>query len=135
MYLPVTLGNKVWEDTNGNGIQDTNEPGVDGLEVTLLDANGDEVDTTLTASDGSYWFVGLPPGEYSVQYVLPPDFVFSLAPSNELLGKLGSFLFFNNLLIYIVYSPSFSFKLCHLYITHKKQTMLKQEVCPQIPTT
>ena len=88
MYLPITLGNKVWEDINGNGIQDDDEPGVDGLEVTLLNAaSGDEVDTTLTAADGSYWFDGLPPGEYAVQYELPPDFVFALAPSNDLLGK------------------------------------------------
>lgn len=68
---------------------------MDALEVTLLNAvSGEEVDTTLTALDGSYWFNELPPGEYAVKYELPPDFVFSLAPSNDLLGKAASLFLF-----------------------------------------
>ena len=127
LYLPVTLGNKVWEDINGNGIQDDDERGVDGLEVTLLNAaSGDEVDTTLTAADGSFWFDGLPPGEYAVQYELPPDFVFALAPSNDLLGKASMYiLVYFILFLYSFNSPSFFIQLFqhHLIQTHK-QTML-----------
>lgn len=82
MYLPVTLGNKVWEDLDGNGIQDDGEEGIAGLEVTLLDGSGEVVDTTHTADDGSYWFTGLPPGDYSVKFQLPADFEF--APAADL---------------------------------------------------
>ena len=32
---PASLGNFVWNDLNGNGIQDANEPGLDGVKVTL----------------------------------------------------------------------------------------------------
>ena len=32
---PASLGNFVWHDLNGNGIQDAGEPGLDGVKVTL----------------------------------------------------------------------------------------------------
>ena len=32
---PASLGNFVWNDLNGNGIQDASEPGLDGVKVTL----------------------------------------------------------------------------------------------------
>ena len=56
MYQPVTIGNKVWEDANGNGQQDEGEDGMVGITVVLVDANGDTVATTITGADGSYWF-------------------------------------------------------------------------------
>ena len=70
--LPVLLGNKVWDDFNGNGVQDEGKPGMPGVIVTLSDKNGNlmmELATsaeaiTITAADGSYWFTGLVPGEY-----------------------------------------------------------------------
>ena len=70
--LPVALGNKVWDDFNGNGVQDEGKPGMPGVIVTLSDKNGNlmmELATsaeaiTITAADGSYWFTGLVPGEY-----------------------------------------------------------------------
>ena len=34
---PACLGNFVWNDLNGNGIQDAGEPGIDGVKV---DADG-----------------------------------------------------------------------------------------------
>mmetsp|Transcript_32451 Transcript_32451/g.58651 ORF Transcript_32451/g.58651 Transcript_32451/m.58651 type:complete len:1622 (-) Transcript_32451:91-4956(-) len=90
MYTPVTLGNKVWDDHNGNGFQDEGEPGMVGVLVTLLDVNVDAVMdaatgqavVTITAADGSYWFTNLAPGEYGVQFALPPDFLFAPAPGD-----------------------------------------------------
>ena len=92
LYLPVTLGNKVWEDLNGNGIQDVVngtivEEGMAGIQVTLLDTNNDPVATTISAGDGSYWFTNLPPGDYAVRIgPVPPDFVFAGAPIDCLQG-------------------------------------------------
>ena len=32
----ASVGNNVWEDLNNNGLQDENEPGVEGVSVNLL---------------------------------------------------------------------------------------------------
>eukprot|EP00956_Cyclotella_meneghiniana_P000263 scaffold323_cov91-Cyclotella_meneghiniana.AAC.9 len=63
MYLPVSLGNKVFDELNENAIQDNGEPGLEGVTVTLIDGSGAGVDTqlTLTGADGSYLFTGLAP--------------------------------------------------------------------------
>ncbi len=37
------------------------------MPLTLIDANGAVVSTTLTASDGSYSFVNLTPGQYRLR--------------------------------------------------------------------
>ncbi|WP_185154601.1 SdrD B-like domain-containing protein, partial [Flavilitoribacter nigricans] len=64
----ASLGDYVWEDLNGDGIQDAGEPGVGGVTVTLLDGDGATVGTTTTAADGSYSFTNLEPGDYSVVF-------------------------------------------------------------------
>jgi hypothetical protein len=37
------IGDKVWLDTNRNGIQDVGEPGLDGVKVDLYRDNGDGI--------------------------------------------------------------------------------------------
>ncbi len=32
----ATVGDKVWQDTNGNGLQDAGEPGVNGVAIIPL---------------------------------------------------------------------------------------------------
>ena len=86
LIQPAGLGDFVFEDSNGNGIQDAGESGVEGVEVKLqnpdgypvLDENGDPI-TTNTAADGSYAFTGLAPGEYKVMFVAPNGFEFTTA--------------------------------------------------------
>jgi hypothetical protein len=43
----------VFEDTNGNGVQDAGEPAYAGAKVTIIDANGD-THTATTGTDGKY---------------------------------------------------------------------------------
>ncbi len=83
-YELASLGDKVFEDTNGNGIQDAGENGVAGVEVKLQDANGNPVldnngdpITTTTDANGEYSFTGLTPGEYKVMFVAPDGYIFS----------------------------------------------------------
>ncbi|URI09624.1 carboxypeptidase regulatory-like domain-containing protein [Aquincola tertiaricarbonis] len=76
---PATLGNKVWFDQDGNGLQDDCEPGAAGVTVRLLDAAGAVVATTVTDSTGGYLFTGLPPGQYAVQVVAPAGQMFTSA--------------------------------------------------------
>lgn len=51
---PLELGNRVWEDANGNGVQDAGEAGIDGVDVTLNCGAADFVQTT--ANGGQYLF-------------------------------------------------------------------------------
>jgi LPXTG-site transpeptidase (sortase) family protein len=60
------ISGTVFNDTNVNGIQDTGELGIPGVTVTLYDQSSSVVASTMTASDGSYSFINLPPGIYSV---------------------------------------------------------------------
>ncbi|MFT4517927.1 MAG: hypothetical protein ACI9JM_000304 [Halioglobus sp.] len=79
--LPVAgLGDRVWEDTDADGVQDLGEDGIPGVTVNLLDAGGDgecntgdenQLDTTLTAANGFYQFVDLDPSRYCVEFVKP----------------------------------------------------------------
>ena len=48
-----SIGDFVWLDTNGDGIQDANEQGVAGVTVTLLDSNGNPVQITVTNANGN----------------------------------------------------------------------------------
>ncbi len=67
--LPAALGDFVWEDLNANGIQDSGEPGINGVTLTLTGTTGAGVpvtQTTTTAGNGGYLFSNLPPGTYSV---------------------------------------------------------------------
>ena len=59
-FQKVTIGDFVWNDTNANGLQDSGEPGIVGVKLTL--SNGD---TATTDSTGHYLFTENP-GTYTV---------------------------------------------------------------------
>ena len=75
-----SIGDRVWLDTNGDGVQDAGEPGVSNVLVTLYNAVGTPVRSTYTDVNGNYLFTDVTPGTYSVGVSLPPAFVFS--PNN-----------------------------------------------------
>ncbi|MCK6394374.1 SdrD B-like domain-containing protein [Zoogloea sp.] len=80
LYKLAELGDKVWYDTNKNGVQDAGEAGVQGVKVSLLDAAGNVVTTQTTDTSGNYLFTNLKPGTYSVQFdkaTLPTGYVFT----------------------------------------------------------
>jgi len=66
-----SIGDTIWEDTNGDGIQDPGEAGIAGVTVTLYDDMGNVVATAITDANGNYDFIDLPPGDYTVT-VTPP---------------------------------------------------------------
>ncbi|MFJ5304054.1 SdrD B-like domain-containing protein [Streptomyces sp. NPDC088350] len=51
---PVQIGNRVWYDSDGDGIQDPSEPPVAGVVVTLTDAGGKTL-TATTDANGEYY--------------------------------------------------------------------------------
>ncbi len=75
------VGDTVFNDLNGNGVQNPGEPGIGGVTVRLYtDANGngiidgaDAVIRTLaTDANGNYLFAGIPNGDYIVSVGSPP---------------------------------------------------------------
>ncbi|PNZ73309.1 SdrD B-like domain-containing protein, partial [Mammaliicoccus stepanovicii] len=67
------VGDKVWEDTNKDGIQDDNEPGIKDVTVTLTKPDGTTV-TTKTDENGNYNFPDLPNGTYEITFETPAGF-------------------------------------------------------------
>lgn len=55
----ASIGDFVWVDSNGNGIQDSGEPGVANVTVKLLNASGSVVSTTTTNASGKYTFTNV----------------------------------------------------------------------------
>ena len=70
-YKLASLGDLVWFDLNEDGVQDAGEPGIDGVTVTLKDANGNTAGTTITDANGAYSFDDLEPGDYTVVFTKP----------------------------------------------------------------
>ncbi len=87
---PMSVGDRVFDDLNGNGVLDPGEPGLANVSVILYaDANGDGVPevpalaNTTTSGDGHYLFTGLQPGNYVVDLTgLPAGYLSSV-------GSLG----------------------------------------------
>lgn len=72
MYEGVDIGDRVWLDENGNGVQDRAEKtGVADVTVRLLDLDGNEVATTSSDENGEYRFSNQRPGEYQIEFVKP----------------------------------------------------------------
>ncbi|NNM30440.1 MAG: hypothetical protein HKO57_13040, partial [Akkermansiaceae bacterium] len=74
-FDPGTISDFVWNDLNGDGVQDGGEPGLDGVTVNLLDATGTvTLATTTTSGGGAYSFGGLGAADYIVEFVLPAGY-------------------------------------------------------------
>jgi hypothetical protein len=86
IICPAKIGDRVWSDDNGNGIQDDGEDGVEGVKTTLFECGDDMVAGTPddvetgemrnTGTDGMYMYGAEPnftldPGKYFVQFVKP----------------------------------------------------------------
>ena len=69
-WKPAAIGDRVWEDTNHNGIQDASEHGVGGVGVALHDSSGATIAHAVTDANGLYLFDRLPPGTYNVCFEL-----------------------------------------------------------------
>jgi protocatechuate 3,4-dioxygenase beta subunit len=91
-YQVASLGNYVWNDLNANGMQDSGEPGIPGVTVTLTgtDGAGNPVNyVTTTDGNGYYIFEELIPGTYMVTFTQPTGFDFA-SPSNTTGDQLDS---------------------------------------------
>lgn len=71
------VGDKVWNDLDMDGIQDTGESGIAGVTVKLYDNSGNYIKTTTTDTNGLYNFAVSRGLSYKVVFVLPDGYTFS----------------------------------------------------------
>jgi serine-aspartate repeat-containing protein C/D/E len=81
--LPNSLSGTVRVAPLGTG--EPTDPPKGGVQVLLLDQNGNQVASTTTGSDGTYTFNNLPPGKYTVKEVVPSGYY----AVNDVLGNEG----------------------------------------------
>jgi hypothetical protein len=99
---PIEIGNRVWMDTNGDGVQEPGEPSLAGVTVDLYAPNGTTLLATgVTDANGEYYFSsaagtstashiynisGLTPNTmgYTIRLDKPGDY----APGGKLAGLL-----------------------------------------------
>ena len=81
----AALGDTVFFDNNGDGVQDAGDAGVANVVVNLLDGSGNPVlddagiaVSTTTDANGNYSFDELQPGDFQVQFVAPTGNDFTL---------------------------------------------------------
>ncbi|MBX3048476.1 MAG: DUF3048 C-terminal domain-containing protein [Anaerolineales bacterium] len=76
----VAAGDLVWLDENANGIQDSGEPGVEGVTVRLYNTEDSSlVSTALTGADGTYQVgqQGVNSGAYYLEFEIPLGYGFT----------------------------------------------------------
>ena len=71
-FLPGSITGSVFADTDNDNDGNIS---LGGVSLILLDSVGATVDTTTTASDGSYSFSNLPPGTYRVVETQPSGYL------------------------------------------------------------
>ncbi|MCK5820685.1 MAG: hypothetical protein KAH17_02320, partial [Bacteroidales bacterium] len=76
------IGDRAWNDVNGNGILDTGELGIASVTVNLMAADGyTQIASLTTSATGYFAFRNLPVGNYILEYELPASYSFS--PKNQ----------------------------------------------------
>lgn len=78
-----SIGDKVWNDANNNGIQDPGENGIEGVTVQLFDCDNNLIATTTTNANGIYKFSNVRPGSYYVQFTSPSGYIFATQNSGS----------------------------------------------------
>jgi SdrD B-like domain/Secretion system C-terminal sorting domain len=83
----IEIGNRVWNDTNGNGIQDAGENGIGGVMLELYHPSSSTVIGNVTTSlDGSYYFTSavgtdITGVDYGVNILPKTNYILRLATS------------------------------------------------------
>ncbi|AKK02145.1 SdrD B-like domain-containing protein [Corynebacterium epidermidicanis] len=105
VYSLATISGRVFDDVDGDGSRvDQTDKDLSGIKVELLRPDGSVAATTTTNTDGTYSFVGLPVGTYSVRIPAPPagytytkktgdDSAINVADLSDILGNGQTTLF------------------------------------------
>ncbi len=69
LQLLASIGDRVWHDIDGDGLQEMGEPGLEGIEIKLFNIQGELVSQTQTNSTGNYIFDKIYPDNYYLQFI------------------------------------------------------------------
>lgn len=78
-----SVGNRVWHDINGDGLQSNGEPGIPGITVRLYSSGTFLLDTKQTDANGAYLFENVSAGRYYVQFAKPAQYEFIFADAGD----------------------------------------------------
>ncbi len=86
--LKASLGNYVFIDNDGNGLQNTGDQGINGITVNLLNDQNMVVASTVTNFDGNgnagfYLFYNLAAGDYIVEFDVPEGVTFTTQDAGD----------------------------------------------------
>ncbi len=90
------IGDFVWNDINGNGLQDIDEPGLEGVQIALLDKAGNIIDETFSSTNGAYLFQNVVAGAYRIKLILPSGYLTSKVGLDSTMNNDVSALLFSN---------------------------------------
>ncbi len=86
LYQMATLGDYVWLDDNGDGLQGGLEPDLASVSVGLYTSGGTLVLTTTTNASGLYTFT-VTPGDYYLQFAKPAGYTFTTQTTGTATGS------------------------------------------------
>ena len=69
------VGDFVWFDANGNGVQNGGETGLTGVVVRLYDSVSNLLLTTTSRVAGAYAFTNIPSGSYFLEFLAPTNYL------------------------------------------------------------
>jgi len=72
-----SIGDKVWQDKNGNGIQESGENGIASVNIELYDQSGILKQVVSSNGTGQYTMDTIKYGNYYIKAILPIDHLFS----------------------------------------------------------
>lgn len=72
------IGDRVWQDINQNGLQDSGEPGIPDVQVNLLDLEENILESTSTNMNGEYFFINVAAGDYIIKFIPPTNTFFTI---------------------------------------------------------
>ena len=77
----ASIGDYVWHDEDGDGIQDNDEEAIENVMVRLYDGDGNLVSVTSTDSNGYYLFDRIYPGDYYLEFGPPSQYPLTTDPN------------------------------------------------------
>jgi len=84
IYIPASIGDRVWFDENRNGIQESTESGIENVKVTLFSENcTTQLRSMQTGKNGNYLFSGLVPSDYCLGFEVPNGYAITLQNATE----------------------------------------------------
>lgn len=88
-FEKISISGQKFNDLNGNGVQDTDEPGLQGWTINLEDTLDNVISSTTTNASGAFEFSDRGPGTYRVREVNQTGWVQTTANPEDIAASSG----------------------------------------------